>query len=530
MKSDRWPFFIGAVGLLLLVAGDLLGATHYVRTDGDDAKCTGVVDAPYAGQGSSCAFATPQACADAVREPGDSCLFHAGVFRSCPSSPVPFHGQTRTAIMKIINKSGTASSPILFRGIGDGPVIFEASLLGSGDHCDRAIIVDASNYVTIGGTGPHEGLVFRGDFDMNKLANGAGVARDMGTVAIVGGENSSGACSTHTRIVGNTFEGSAEQSLVGETSAEIVLWRRGAHNCREGAEIAYNRITWRAAQNAIGMPDGSGSCCSDSTLCEQPRDPMRIHHNSMTWASAHGTYRSNPIGGRGMSDLYVHDNWIQNGTPKLKTSNSQTFLIRDSKRVRLYNNYVQVFGGTTFVYLQHGCYPLATTGVKDEDYVIYNNTFYGTASGIHVENVQGAQIRNNIFLGASEAEEMPVAIRVDDLEGEPTSRSQIGHLLFQNVKTPWGRSQSCARLFDESSCDAERTNLYADPRVESLGDIPIPFLRLRLDSPARDAGRRDSSVPTEDYEGHPRDQFPDIGADEFIEPSRREVVPTRRRP
>lgn len=432
--------------------------------------------------------------------------------------------------MKLISKSGTASLRIVFKGIGDGPVVFQAANLGGGNYCDRAIILDASDYVTIGGTGQHEGFIFRGDFDYNRL----GQEIDFGTVAVVGAYRSSPTCSSYAKILGNTFEGTTEASLVGETSSEIHFWRASADDCREGAEVAYNNITWRAAQSALGFPDGSSACCSDNGFCEVPASPMQIHHNTMVWNSAHGSYRSNSIGARGLSDVQIYNNWIQNGTPAMQTTQSQTILIRDSKRVSIYNNYIQAYGATNLIYLQHGCYPEATAGVTNESYRIYNNTFYGSADGILLENVQGSEFRNNIFLGSSSqsSADLANAYGKGDFAGPASSGNSFGYTLFHNVNSPWGKSASCAAEFGAASCDPDSTNVYANPVIVGSGAPPVPFFQLQAGSPAIDAGFAGPATPLIDYDGENRGSSPDIGADErglllLLPPQNLRIVPPR---
>lgn len=62
--------------------------TVYVRTDGNDTRCTGLVDAVDTGAGSAqpCAFASPVKCTQGVLNPGDTCEIGDGTYSITPTS------------------------------------------------------------------------------------------------------------------------------------------------------------------------------------------------------------------------------------------------------------------------------------------------------------------------------------------------------------------------------------------------------------------------------------------------------------
>ena len=331
-----------------------------------------------------------------------------------------------------------------------------------------------------------EGFTFRGDFDYAGVPFGPGVSYTTGTVAVVGGANQSSECASGARILNNTFEGTKAPGLVGATSGELHFHRRDEHNCREGAVVEGNTIQWSANRNGIIMPDGSGACCADKRFCEAPAELMVIRDNEFRALSS--GQRSNAIGGRAISDTVITRNRIYNGTSRARVGQSQTILLRDSKRVTVSNNFIDVWGdgATPGIFTQSNC---GGGNVSNEGHVFVHNTFTGDpAAAIQFHDLQGVEVSGNIFAHDG------AGIRTD------SSTTGVGR---NNLKFP--ASALCAR----SGFCPDSGAMFVDPMLGGANPWSL------LDgSPAIDAGAASSRTPADDIDGDMRDASPDIGADE----------------
>jgi hypothetical protein len=473
----------------LIIIGTPQVGDWYVRTDGASSPtCNGQYDAD-SNATPNCAFDTIQEAADAS-SCAETILVRAGNYNDCSAAG------SHDALLTINGVHCTAGNRLIIKGFG-GTVQLDAEDKGGGDYCDHSIYLNNSDYITIGGTGTNEGFTITGSFDQN-------VENTPGSTALGNfrGGNESGDL-RYIAVIGNTWTGTTLTSLDSYEAAEFQMMHAPSGEAFEGHEFAYNNITLKRLQRPLSY-GSSTQCCSDACGTPNP-NPTTIHHNTIEFDGTRSSYR-HFIYLRGLNATQLYNNYIKMGDPSSLNNGGYVIYDRENRGMKVWNNIFEFYGTGGGAYAYYTCECSCSYTMDSR---VYNNTFYGRGANVfRLHLAEGSEVRNNLMIGDA------TGFTTGYIGNTDLDTNAFGYTGFHNVTNPWD-SASCTAEFGAANCDADSTNVYADPGIVGSGDKPTPYFELDTGSIVENDGSTDSDAPSDDYLGNARTGNPDLGADEL---------------
>lgn len=412
------------------------GVEWHVRTNGNDATCSGQVDAPDTGGGAlprPCAFRTPQKGVNSASG-GDTVLIHGGTYATAGTT---VQGNTGIIGINLRSELISENDRLTIKAAGDGAVIFDgANTLSSG------VTIWGTSFVTI------DGITFR------RFAALAAPPFTYGAAGVQIGSPDGASPALYNvlaslRIIESSLANSAGNH------AEIAIWGETA------LSNTIRECTIESTQPvgiALGH-DGAAAVAQRGTIFGNTIVRMR---DATAWTgilavrSSEWTIDGNYLAQAGAGDPATDLLRVQDGTAWSIVNNA--FYRPPNAAIAIIDD--------------------PEDGAQLEEDQILNNTIEcggGTGTGIHAVQLGKSQIRNAIIVGCGSGIALSGA----------SAETEVGYNdYFQN-----------AIDYDTSGSPTGVTlvggDITTDPAFVATLPRPDPYYRLATGSDAIDAGDND---------------------------------------